>query len=70
MEEKFNALNGWTLLDQCVHVFVCTLVCFLGGVITGFGILSAGRNLVVETCVLEPVGDSLSLSKASLSVSV
>jgi len=52
-----------------VHVFVCTLVCF-GGAITGFGILSAGRNLVVETCVLELVGDSLSLSKASLSISV
>lgn len=36
---------------------LCVHLCVFGGVITGFGILSAGRNLVVETCVLELVGD-------------
>lgn len=40
--------------NMCAYVYTCV---FLGGVITGFGIVSAGRNLVVETCVLELVGD-------------
>lgn len=73
MKKKFNALNGWTILDIRRCVFVCTLVCFWGGNnrvwYSQCREEPCGRNLRVGACWRRS-SPSLSLSKASLFVIV